>query len=69
MECAAQILGDIDFNFYYRWFDVIFLATSWATIGIGLVQIKLNRGSFNGITSGRAPSPLSSDLSDADDIV
>ena len=59
---CCQILGDIDFNFYYRWFDVIFLATAWSTIAIGLVQIRLNRGA--GTTSAATTaSALMSDPS------
>ena len=61
VRTQRKILGDIDFNFYYRWFDVIFLMTAWATIGIGLVQIRLNKRSA-GTSSSASSSSSSSSL-------
>ena len=30
----TEVLGDLQFNFYHRWFDVMFLVAALVTIGI-----------------------------------
>ena len=31
---VTEVLGDLQFNFYHRWFDVTFLVSALVTIGI-----------------------------------
>ena len=39
----TEVLGDLQFNFYHRWFDVMFLVAALLTIGIlSLVHKKGN---------------------------
>jgi hypothetical protein len=30
---VSQVLGELQFNFYHRWFDVIFLVSALSSIG------------------------------------
>ena len=65
---CQKILGDIDFYFYYRWFDAIFLVAAWSTIGIGLVHMRLNNRGTSISSSHRSRSGSSS-VDEDDDMV
>ena len=50
MSCVCRrnvtnVLGgeDMHFNYFHRWFDVIFVVTAWTTIGVGFIQKQLSQ--------------------------
>ncbi len=40
----TEVLGDLQFNFYHRWFDVMFLVAALITLGILAVAHKKRSG-------------------------
>ena len=44
----TEVLGDLQFNFYHRWFDVIFLISALSSIGfLYLARIQVTNNQFD----------------------
>ena len=40
---VTEVLGAIEFNFYYRWFDEVFLISAIATIIVTIISNRLRQ--------------------------
>lgn len=45
-QIISQVLGDLQFNFYHRWFDCIFLLSALFSIGIHYLQYRSSQQSI-----------------------
>lgn len=46
-QIISQVLGDLQFNFYHRWFDCIFLLSALFSIGIHYLQYRSSQQSIS----------------------
>jgi len=46
-QIISQVLGDLQFNFYHRWFDCIFLLSALFSIGIIYLHYRSSQQSIS----------------------